>query len=384
VTALQLAAAAWWAVALAVLFGSTVAALLQPRRRRCPAPPDGPPVSVLVPLKSAGPGLEAATRSAFAQGSSVREVLFSAQEERSAAIDHVVEVAVAAGRAGTWRLVRTARALPGANPKVANLVEPIAVAGNDVLLIKDAETILPPRHACEMAASLSPRVGLVVSAPIGVGPASFAGVVECAAINTYGARLLLAASALGIGVGIGAAMMVRRTDLYRADALRKMSASIADDHALAKALRRMGLGTAMTAATVAQIVGRRRGADVWRRHHRWSLCRRREEPLAFALEPLAGAACAALMAAVAAPALGFHPFLAALATLLAWPVVECGLAAAKGWPLSFSTVPAILLRETFLPALWLAALASGRGRWREDAAASPCAPRFGVDEEKRL
>jgi ceramide glucosyltransferase len=379
VTALQVAASAWWSVALIVLLGSTVAALLRPRIRRRRTRPGCPPVSVLVPLKSDTPGLGAATRSVFDQGSSVREVLFSAAEEHSAAIDHVLEVAGAAAVSGTWRLVRTARA-PGANPKVANLVDPIAVAGNDLLLIKDADTILPPRHVSQMAASMGPRVGLVVSAPICVRPASFAGVVECAAVNTYGARLLLAASALGVGVGIGAAMMVRRRDLERADALRLMSASIADDHALAKAMRRIGLGTEMTASTVAQIVGRKQVKDVWRRHHRWALCRRKEEPLAFAVEPFVGAAFASIAAGLAAPALDLPPLVAAVSTIMAWLVSECSLAALKGWPLSYSTVPAILVREALLPALWATALVSGRARWREDEAASILAPRRDLGE----
>jgi ceramide glucosyltransferase len=381
VTALQLAASAWWAGALILLLGSTVAALLQPCIRRRRALPDCSPVSVLVPLKSDTAGLGAATQSIFAQGSSVREVIFSAAEEQSAAIDHVLEIAGAAAVSGTWRLVRTARA-PGANPKVANLVEPIAVAGNDLLLIKDADTILPPGHVSEMAASMGPRVGLVVSAPLCVGPASFAGVVECAAVNTYGGRLLLAASALGVGVGIGAAMMVRRRDLERADAVRLMSASIADDHALAKAMRRIGLGTVMTAATVTQIVGPRRAKDVWRRHHRWALCRRREEPLAFAVEPFAGAAFASIAAALAAPALDLHPLVAAVSTIMTWLVAECSLAAAKGWPISYSTVPAILVREAVLPALWATALASGRVGWREDEAASAGAPRLDLGKGK--
>jgi ceramide glucosyltransferase len=381
VTVLQLAASAWWAAALILLLGSTAAALLQPRIRRSRILPDCPPVSVLVPLKSDSAGLGAATRSVFAQGRSVREVIFSAAEEHSAAIDRVLEIAGAAAVSGTWRLVRTARA-PGANPKVANLIEPIAVAGNDLLLIKDADTILPPRHVSEMAASMGPRVGLVVSAPICVGPASFAGVVECAAVNTYGARLLLAASALGVGVGIGAAMMVRRRDLERADALRLMSASIADDHALAKAMRRIALGTGMTAGTVTQIAGRGEAKDVWRRHHRWALCRRREEPLVFAVEPFAGAAFASIAAALAAPALGLHPLVAALSTIMAWLVAECSLAAAKGWPLSYSTVPAIIVRELLLPALWARALASGRARWREDEAGSAVAPRLDLGEGK--
>jgi ceramide glucosyltransferase len=381
VTALQLAASAWWAAALILLLGSTVAALLQPWIRRRGPLPDCPPVSVLVPLKSDTAGLGAATRSIFAQGSSVREVIFSAAEEQSPAIDHVLEIAGAAAVPGTWRLVRTARA-PSANPKVANLVEPIAVARNDLLLIKDADTILPPPHVSEMAASMGPRVGLVVSAPICVGPASFAGIVECAAVNTYGARLLLAASALGVGVGIGASMMVRRRDLERADAVRLMSASIADDHALAKAMRRIGLGTVMTAATVTQIVGRRQARDVWRRHHRWALCRRREEPLAFAAEPFAGAAFASIAAGLAAPALDLHPQVAALSTVMAWVVAECSLAAAKGWPLSCWTPLAILLREALLPALSITVLASGHARWRGDESTSEGAPRFDLREGK--
>jgi hypothetical protein len=63
-------------------------------------------------------------------------------------------------------------------------------------------------------------------------------------------------------------------------------------------------------------------------------------------------------------------------------VAECSLAAAKGWPISYSTVPAILVREAVLPALWATALASGRVGWREDEAASAGAPRLDLGKGK--
>ena len=378
-TALQLGACAWWAATLVLLIASTIAALVQPllRRRGATAVPA---ISVLVPLKADSVGLGVATRSVFAQGLPGVpgrqglpgfEVIFSAAEERSPAIDRVTEIAAALAPPGTWHVMATMRA-PVANPKVANLVQPVAAASNDLLLVKDADTILPPGHVGEMASCLGPGVGLVVSAPVAVAPASFAGEVECAFVNTYGARLLLAASTLGIGVGIGAVMMVRRADLERADGLRLMAASIADDHALAKAMRHIGLSTVMTGATVTQVAGRRHAADVWRRHLRWALCRRMEEPAAFAAEPFAGAAFAALAAVLAAPAFALHPLGAALATLSAWIVAECSLARLRRWPLSLFTPAAILVREAVLPLLWAAALATGRVGWGDgEVAVSP-------------
>jgi ceramide glucosyltransferase len=214
-----------------------------------------------------------------------------------------------------------------------------------------------------MVAALDGPVGLVVAVPLARDADGLAAEVEAAFLNGYGARMVLAASALGLGVGIGAAMLFRRGDLARADGLRAMAGSVADDHALAKAMARIGLATRCASVPVWQAVGRRDMADVWTRHRRWAICRRMEEPLAFHAEPCLGAAMACLSAGIAAPALGVGPGAAVAATIATWILVEAGIAAAKGWPLTVAMPLALVIREAMMPAVWIAALCARSIAW---------------------
>ncbi|GLS23017.1 hypothetical protein GCM10007874_60370 [Labrys miyagiensis] len=252
---------------------------------------------------------------------------------------------------------------PGWNPKLANLVEPIAAAAHDLILVKDAATLLPPRALRAMAAALGPGIGLVSAIPIARRPCGFPAQVEAALVNTYGARMLSAFSALGGGAGIGAAMLFRRGDLERAGGLAAIGAAIADDHALAKLLAGQGLRTVLASATVDQMLGARRLPEIWSRHLRWAICRRLEEPLVFMAEPFTGLAAACIASLGAAYSIGIPAAVMLLATFLLWLAAEILLAALRRWPLSFATPLAILTRELAMPVLWLNALLARRIVW---------------------
>jgi ceramide glucosyltransferase len=352
----------WWGAGLALLCGSALAAIAQPSlARRRAGSRSRPPVSILVPLKEPGPGLSEATASLFALDYPDFDVTFCAGAADPLALDTVRSAMPPMARR-IWHIALSSPPA-GGNPKVANLAGPLLAAAHDHVLIKDARTLLPVDALSRMAASMGPGVGLVIAVPICTGAANLAGAAEEAFVNSYGARLVLAASSLGLGVGLGAAMLVRRSDIARSDALASMAASVADDHALAVALGRIGLSTRCADARVFQLAGHRRWRDLWNRHRRWALCRRMEAPVVFALEPCVGALGTSLAGALAAPALGLAPSLAALGTLAAWIGIEILLCRVKGWPLHRTTPLAILMREALLPALWGTALMTRRIGW---------------------
>lgn len=258
-------------------------------------------------------------------------------------------------------LIRT-RPRPGWNPKFANLVEPIATAANDLILVKDAGTILPPEAIRAMVAALGPGVGLVSAVPIARRPEGLLAHVEAALINTYGARMLLALAALGGGAGIGAAMLFRRGDLDAAGGLQAISTAIADDNALARLLAEQGLRSVL-AGTVDQNLGRRSLSAIWRRHLRWAICRRLEAPLAFAAELFTGMLAAYGAAVGMVGGLHIPPWPLLVGVIALWPITECCLAARKGWPLSWHTPFAIVLREFAMPLLWLHAWSRWHIEW---------------------
>lgn len=365
----------WWLASVALLLGSAVLAMqcrFSPERGRpgqgigLPAERDGDvaaaadmPISILVPLRSFQETGHPANAALVVLDHPAGEILFSAR------CDPVGDGAASWREPGgvglRARCVPTAPR-PGWNPKLANLAEPLEAAANDLILVKDAATLLSQETLRAMAAALRPGIGLVCAVPVARRPRGLAAHVEAALINTYGARMLLALSALGGGAGIGAAMLFRRSDLQAAGGLAAIASAVADDHALAGLLAGRGLRTVF-AATVDQDLGVREPSAIWRRHLRWAICRRLEEPVAFAAEPLTGLAAACVAASGAAPALGMSFAWAILATMPLWPAVEILLAACRGWPLAWATPLVILLREAVMPALWLRALAARRIVW---------------------
>ncbi|QEN89300.1 glycosyltransferase [Labrys sp. KNU-23] len=356
-------ASLWWAGLIALLLGSTLLALLQPTlaARRAVAGERGP-ISVLVPLRRIEETQSEASRKLLDLDYPGLEILFSvSRKQTEGAASHPFPPGEGMKRAGASLLFTTP--IPDANPKIANLVESVEAAVHDLLLIKDAGTILPSGVLAAMTASLVPGVGLVCAVPVARAPGNFAALLEASLVNTYGGRLLLALSALGGGAGIGAAMLLRRRDLQAAGGLSAILNAVADDHALAKLLRGRGLRPVFAGATVDQDLGARRPGQIWQRHLRWAICRRLEEPLAFAAEPLTGLPAACLAAFAGAAFLGLPAMSLLVLTILLWPAAECVLAWRKGWPLIWAMPFAVLLREVIMPALWLNALLARRLAW---------------------
>ena len=99
-----------------------------------------------------------------------------------------------------------------------------------------------------------PGVGLVVAVPVAVRAESVGGWIEASIINAH-ARLLLSASTLGLGFGVGKIMALRRSDLERAGGVAAMSQNLAEDTAISMAFARIGLRTVFAHETVAQEIG---------------------------------------------------------------------------------------------------------------------------------
>ncbi|WP_413991558.1 glycosyltransferase family 2 protein [Labrys okinawensis] len=374
----------WWLATVGLLLGSAGLACRHPWKRGRAfgnvglatsamaevAVETDTPISILVPLREESEAESEANAALMELDYPACEILFSAKRRHD---DEGTGLPPQLRGEGFRVAFIPTTCRPGWNPKLANLVEPIVAATYELILVKDAATFLPPHALRAMIAALGPGVGLVSAIPIARRPRGFAAQVEAALINTYGARMLSALSALGGGAGIGAAMLFRRGDLERAGGLSAIGAAIADDHALAKLLAGLGLRIVLASATVDQELGARSLREIWRRHLRWAICRRLEEPLAFWAEPFTGLAAACLASLGAAHSLDIPPVAMLLATMLLWPVVEILLAALRGWPLSPATPLAILARELAMPALWLNALLARRIVW--GAAAIPVSTR---------
>jgi ceramide glucosyltransferase len=231
-----------------------------------------------------------------------------------------------------------------------------------VILTKDSNISFSRDTMRVMLRSLTPGVGLVCAVPVAVRAETLAGAIEAVLINRD-ARLLLTASALGKGFGVGKVMLFRRGDLERAGGLAAMAYTIAEDSALCKGFAAIGLATVFAEKTDDQEIGARSLADVYARQARWAVIRRAEEPLTFVFEPIACPVPAALAAALAAPLLGIGALTAFGTTLLFWYLIEVGVTAAKRWEVGPWTPLAFLGRDGVLLAAWARAWTTREVTW---------------------
>jgi ceramide glucosyltransferase len=343
--------AAWFIVAVAFLLFTSAGALLQPalQARRATAM-EQPPVSALLPIKLRHPGFTAAQASIFDQTYPEYEVLFSAAEAESPALEIAERLKAEHPKIAT-RILQSHTDF-AVSPKLNTLATPLFAAAHDLVFAKDSNIVLEPDTMALFARNLTPGVGLVVGVPVAEQPQNLAGHVEALIINNY-ARLLLTASALGFGFGVGKVMLFRRSDFAKAGGVDAMAYTLAEDTAISKGLAAIGLKTAFAHCSVRQLIGRRMFRDVFERQVRWSVIRRAHEPVTYPLEPIACALPAACAAALAAPLLPLSPALAFLATLVGWLCCEIGLAWLKGWEISRLAPVAFFGREILTLAAWL-------------------------------
>ena len=352
-------AAFWWVLSLAVLAGTLVLALIQPRVGRRGLVDAAPPVSVIVPVKGTEPAFAEALASALRQARPGDEVIVGSAEADGPLL------AEARAQFARFPAVRTrihiGAATVARSPKMNNLLGPIAIAANDLILTKDANARLADGQLEELLRHLGPGVGLVTVVTRAAEPKNFAARIEAAFMNGYHARLLLAASTLGLGFGLGKVMLFSRAAFEKAGGAMAMADAVNEDHATGMVFARAGLRTVIAIREISQVLATRSLTDVWQRQLRWMISRRFDEPLAFLLEPAGTGLITTLVALMAGPALGVSGGWLALGTLVTWYAAEQLFLALKGWsavgPLAF------LARELMVAAMWARAWTTSEVVW---------------------
>ena len=360
------AGAIWWSVATAFFCATFGFGLAQPfvqRRRSGKARGDAqPPISAIIPIKLLDPGFATAQASMFAQDYPAYEVLIGAAERESPALDAARRIAASHPEV-SCRFVRS----PGTaavSPKVNNLATPLAAARHDLVFTKDSNITLDPGTMAAFVQNFTQGVGLVVGVPVAVRARNFAGRIEASLINGH-ARLLLAASALGLGFGVGKAMLFRRSDLAKAGGIAAISDTLAEDTAISIVLARQGLKTVFSHRTAAQETGARTFREIYERQLRWSIVRRKHERVTFPLEPLASPLPAAVAGALAAPLVSYPAWLGFSLTLLLWFCAETCFALCKGWEVSRWSPLTFLGREILALVAWLRAFTTHEVVWAQ-------------------
>jgi ceramide glucosyltransferase len=359
---LSVAATVWWGLTLIVHTVALIAVFIQPRiRQRAASRQDKAPVSVVIPIKNMDPDLKTAFVSVFSQSYPRFEVLITAAEEASLAIDVGQRIASQFPHIESRFLLGNKHAM--LNPKISNVAPAIIAAKHGLILIKDASVRLAQDQLEDLVRNLTTDTGMVCAVPIGTRPETFCAEIECAMMNAHQAPLLMAGSILHLDIGFGKVMLFDRRNFDRVDGIAAMAPKVGDDHALAKALSRIGLPTVLSGRVIEQTLGHRTLREVWDRQLRWMVIRRNEEALAFFAEPFFCAGFATLAAAAAAPTLGTAWWVAATATLAFWLTSETVVVAMRRWGWSRRFLLAGVCRELLIIGLWMSAWLTRKVQW---------------------
>jgi ceramide glucosyltransferase len=267
----------------------------------------GEAITVLKPLHGAEPLLEEALATLCVQDHPAYQIVFGVQDasDPAAAIVHRLQSRFPACDIA---LVVDPRR-HGANGKVGNLINMLPAARHDVLAIADSDLHVRPDYLARLLATLAqPGTGLVTTLYAGL-PAT-----DCLAARLGATQIThgflpgaLLARALGRQDGLGATMVLRRATLARIGGLHALVDHLADDNALGRLVRGLGLAVRLAATVPATTVPETTLRALLRHELRWARTIRALAPVPFAASvvqyPLAWAALAVLVSAGAAWAL---------------------------------------------------------------------------------
>lgn len=270
--------------ALGCLYALAAAALVRRSLSRADARAGQlPAVTILKPLKGADAGLEADLASFCDQhyAGSV-QVLFGVSDARDAAVP-IVERLIAA-RPGRDLALHVTTAIPGANPKVANLAGLQAHVRHDIVLLSDSDIRVAPDYLARVVAALAqPGVGAVTCLYRGDPRAGICSTLAAMAIDYHFLPGVCAGLALHLARPcFGSTIALHRETLARIGGCEAFVHELADDYAIGEAVRATGARVALPPLVVAHACTEQRVADLWSHELRWARTLRAASPAGYA------------------------------------------------------------------------------------------------------
>jgi ceramide glucosyltransferase len=345
--------------------GYSITAWLAVRRRLRPsrfATADAPPVTVLKPLCGAEHSIYECLRSFCEQDYPRFQIVFGISNSD----DPAIAVVRSLQREFPGRDLKIAidGRQHGTNPKVSNLINMMALARYDYLVISDSDVRVTRGYLAKIVASLlDPRVGIVTCCYRGWARAGLWSLLGSMFINEwFTPSVRVAAMAGSRSFAFGATIAIRRHVLASIGGFVAIANQLADDYRLGELTRRMGLRTVLSEVVVETCVDERNLGELLRHELRWLRTIRAVRPVGHALcfitFGIPVAALGSLLAAGALPALAMLAITAAARVMLHSTVRKPG-----------SALPHLLmlpLRDTLSFALWVWSFATRRVRWRDE------------------
>jgi len=260
-----------YAIALAAMLYSVVAAFAMRKSismKGLPSP-GLPPVTVLKPLCGVEPDTYDCLRSFCVQDFDDYQVVFGVSDP----YDPVIAVVHRLQREYPHRdlSLMIDRRLHGSNHKVSNLINMMAVARHDYLVLSDSDVRVESDYLGRIVAPLADeKVGIVTCCYRGVARAGIWSILGSMFINQWFMPSVRVAAMLGFrSFAFGASIAVRRDVLDRIGGFSAIAGQLADDYRLGELTRRMGLTTVLSDVEVETMVGEQSAMELVAHELRW-------------------------------------------------------------------------------------------------------------------
>lgn len=244
---------------------------------------DLPIVSILKPVAGVDDGFAQNLAKLAAFSGSDHEIIVSIASESDPAVA-VVRTVMDAHPNAPLKLVIGGRRR-AANPKVERLIEAAAHARGTILMISDAQVDITEEQLTRTLTRFrDPSVGVVSNLFIGEGARSFGAWIECTHLLTFVAAGNTLAAVANVPCLVGKSMAIPRTVLERIGGFESFAHVLAEDQAIALAVRRAGYRVALSPVVVTNRVERKSLAAALARQIRWNKIRYAFSPAAYSAE----------------------------------------------------------------------------------------------------
>lgn len=172
----------------------------------------------------------------------------------------------------------------GANAKVSNLINMMAHAKHDIVVLSDSDMAVEPNYLAQVLAALNtPGIGLVTCLYHGRGDAGFWSRLAAAGPSYQFVVGLVFGKVMGLAEPcMGSTIALRRSTFEAIGGLEAFADVLADDHAIGAAVRARGLGIAIPPMLIAHASAETSLAQVWRQELRWAATIRALAPAGYA------------------------------------------------------------------------------------------------------
>jgi ceramide glucosyltransferase len=320
------------------------------------------PVSVLKPLHGAEPGLYENLQGFCKQAHAHYEILFGVRDPDDAAIAVVQRLQREFPERAITLVIDPA--VHGANLKVSNLINLLAQARHDWLVLADSDISVAPDYLAKVTAPLNdPGVGVVTCLYHGVARDGWTARLGRLFIDDWFAPSVRLAHAFGsTRFAFGSTIALRRDTLNAIGGLAALKDTLADDFWLGERSRQLGLRTVLSDVVVGTQVSESRLSPLWSHELRWLRTIRAISPAGFSFSFVCHTWPLLVLALLLSPSVPclIVATLGATARLWRYAVSWPRTARSYRWQDLWLTP----LRDTLLLVEWAAALLHWRVTWR--------------------